>query len=91
MKRELYALYVGHTVFYFLSRIEAGMAAGTMAGAFSTDGAANPDAPHIKVTLAQVSPRVERIVLDVPRRIRSAKHALSPAAHILAAMEGGDA
>ena len=89
MKRELYALYVGYAVFYFASRVEAGMAAGAMSGALSTDGAANPEAPHIKVTLSQVSPRIERIVLDVPRRVRRAKHALSPAAHILAALEGG--
>jgi hypothetical protein len=70
MKQELCVLYVGYAVFYFRSRGEAGMAAAAMAGALSSDGAASPDAPHIRVTLAPVSPRIECVVLDIPGRAR---------------------
>lgn len=84
MKRELYALYVGHTVFYFQSSMSVGLAAGAMASALSADSAASPECPHTKVTLEQVSPRMERIVLDVPGRVRRAKHALSPAELLIA-------
>lgn len=71
MKRELCALYVGYSVFYFRSRGEAGMAAAAMASALSADGAASPDAPHVKVTLAPVSPRIECVCLNIPRAARA--------------------
>jgi hypothetical protein len=68
MKRELYVLYVGYTVFYFGTRLEAGLAAAAMASAMSADGAANPDAKDVRLTLAPVSPRIERVFLEIPRR-----------------------
>ena len=72
MKTEFYCLYVGYAVFYFPTALSAGIAAAAMANAHSSDCAADPTQPNIKVTLAQVSPRIERVVLDVPRRtIRS--------------------
>jgi hypothetical protein len=68
MKRELYVLYAGYAVFYFGTRLEAGIAAAAMASAMSADGAADPSAPHTRLTLSPVSPRIERVFLDIPRR-----------------------
>jgi len=68
MKRELYALYAGYTVYYFGTRLEAGIAAAAMASALSADGAADPSSPHIRLTLSPVSPRIERVFLEIPRR-----------------------
>jgi len=91
MKVELYALHVGYGVFYFSSSIGAGIAAAAMASAMESDGAASPERPSVKVTLAQASPRVERVVLDVPRRVLRDRHASSPIEHLIAAAKVGAA
>jgi hypothetical protein len=92
MKVELYALYVGHAVFYFDCPMTAAIASSSLAGSYSADSAADPDAPHTRVTLAPVSPRVERIFLDVPNRRRlrlRAPHASALKTAICSPTDGG--
>ncbi|MEI6211495.1 MAG: hypothetical protein WCR06_07695 [bacterium] len=68
MKQDLYVLYVGHTLFYFGNLSHARDAVAALTHAMVADGAADPNNPELKIYLCGVTPRLERIRVDVPRR-----------------------
>lgn len=74
MKTEFWIVYVGHQMIAFGDEKTAGTAAAALSRGFHMDGAADPSKPGCKVTMSPVSPRIERVVIDIPRaRLREAQ------------------
>ena len=69
MKAELFIVYVAHEMYAFGNEADAGSAAAALSRGYRMTGAADPHNPNCKIEMAALSPRLERVVWYIPRRL----------------------